>query len=273
MTPVTTAARVRSSSAHDDLEPVLRRLAEQYPPELRAQQVDDVPRMAFHIGLVRQRIPAGGRVCDLGGGVGLFSVGCAAAGLSAILVDDFDDPIAGYPPDRLLQLHRAQGVAVWQRDLMAGLDLEPDSLDAVTCFHSIEHWHHSPKRLFAQVMTALRPGGVFVLAGPNAVNLRKRISVPLGYGNWSALSEWYDADRFRGHVREPTLPDLRAIAARMGLADVTTFGRNWLGRSNRRRAIRMATGWVDPFLRLRSSLCSDIYVVGTKPIDVRRATA
>jgi hypothetical protein len=47
----------------------------------------------------------------------------------------------------------------------------------------MEHWHHSPKRLFRQVSDKLlKPGGRFVLAVPNCVNLRKRLSVPLGVG-------------------------------------------------------------------------------------------
>jgi len=254
-----------------DLRATLRRLAEQYPPELLREELDDVPRIAFHIELVRAHVMRGARVCDLGGGIGLFSDGCAAVGLSAMLVDDFADTIAGYAPQRLLDLHRAHGVTVVRQDVTAGLDVPRDSLAAVTCFHSIEHWHHSPKRLFAGVMSALEPGGFFVLAAPNAVNLRKRISVPLGYGNWSALHEWYDAERFRGHVREPTVSDLRTIADQVGLVNIGTFGRNWLGRSNRRRAIRIATQWGDRLLRVRPSLCSDIYVVGIKPFRARGA--
>ena len=47
--------------ADDDVVATLRRLAYRYPPELAAAQVEDVPRMAFHIALVRTA-PRGGGV-------------------------------------------------------------------------------------------------------------------------------------------------------------------------------------------------------------------
>jgi hypothetical protein len=118
-------------------------------------------------------------------------------------------------------------------------------------------------------MTALVPGGLFILAAPNAVNLRKRISVPLGFGNWSSMAEWYDANRFRGHVREPVVADLRTIAGHMGLIDVTIVGRNWLGLRHRRTAVRLATRLGGRLLELRPSLCSDIYAIGRKPVETR----
>ncbi len=257
------APRPVEAVADGDVVETLHRLARRYPPDLAAAQVEDVPRTAFHIALVRDRQSE--LVCDLGGGVGLFSLGCAALGLPVMLVDDFEDFIHGHRPDSILALHRAHGVVVRQHDVTAGLDVPPASLGAVTCFHSIEHWHSSPKKLLADVMTALVPGGLFVLAAPNAVNLRKRISVPLGYGNWSAMTEWYDAGRFRGHVREPVVADLRAIARDMGLVDVQILGRNWLGLHHRSRAIRLVTRLVGRLLELQPSLCSDIYLIGRKP--------
>jgi SAM-dependent methyltransferase len=261
------APRPVEAVADGDLVATLRRLAYRYPPELAAAQVEDVPRMAFHIALVRDRQPTRGVVCDLGGGVGLFSVGCAALGMPAMLVDDLADIVSGHRPDSILALHRAHGVDVRQHEVTGGLHVPPASLGAVTCFHSIEHWHSSPKKLFADVMTALAPGGLFILAAPNAVNLRKRITVPLGYGNWSPMTEWYDTDRFRGHVREPVVADLRAIASDLGLVDVTILGRNWLGLNHRHRAVRLATRVLGRLLELQPSLCSDIYVIGRKPID------
>jgi SAM-dependent methyltransferase len=252
----------------DRLRTVLTQLALQYPPNLRQAQLNDVARIAFHIELVRAASPgpeAAPRICDIGGGVGLFSLGCAAMGMSAMLVDDFVEDIAGCPADEILALHRQHGVEIRQQDVLAGLDVPPGSLSAVTSFHSIEHWHHSPKRLFADVMRALHPGGLFVLAAPNAVNLRKRVGVVFGRSNWSTLSEWYDSDIFRAHVRVPTVSDLRAMATQMGLTDIVTFGRNWLGLSNSRPLVRVTARCADRVLRLRPTLCSDIYVIGTKP--------
>jgi 2-polyprenyl-3-methyl-5-hydroxy-6-metoxy-1,4-benzoquinol methylase len=261
------APRPVEAVADGDVVATLRTLAHRYPPELVAAQVEDVPRIAFHIALVRDRQLPSDVICDLGGGVGLFSLGCAALGMSSMLVDDFADTISGHRPDSILALHRAHRVDVRQQDVTAGLNVEPESLGAVTCFHSIEHWHSSPKKLLADVMTALLPGGLFILAAPNAVNLRKRISVPLGFGNWSSMAEWYDTNRFRGHVREPVVADLRTIAGKMGLIDVTIVGRNWLGLQHRRTAVRLATRLGGRLLELQPSLCSDIYVIGRKPVE------
>lgn len=250
------------ATATPSIEDTLAGLAARYPASLAAIELADVPRIAFHVRLVMGH--GGGPVCDVGGGVGLFSVGCAALGLGAILVDDFGDDARGVSVDGVLAIHESLGVEILRHDVTRGLALPPDSLGAVTCFHSIEHWHGSPKALFTDLIAALRPGGLFLLAGPNAVNLRKRLTVPLGYGNWSAFAEWYDAATFRGHVREPTVQDLREIGARLELADISIFGRNWLGLANPHPVLRTAARIADPLLRLRPSLCSDIYLMGRK---------
>jgi SAM-dependent methyltransferase len=192
----------------------------------------------------------------------MFSIGCAVAGFGrVVLVDDFSDDINLKVGDGVLQLHRSYGVEIASRDIVkCGMEGLPDSLDVVTCFDSMEHWHHSPKSLFHEVYDRLTPGGVFLLAVPNNTSLRKRITVPLGYGRWSEMDDWYEAPRFRGHVREPNVADLRYIAADMGLVDVRILGRNWWGNGVTGRVVRL----VDAPLRLFPSLCSTIYVSGKK---------
>src|SRR5271170_7216765 len=81
------------------------------------------------------------------------------------------------------------------------------TFDVVTCFDSLEHWHHSPKRVLHDMWDSLKPGGLFIVSVPNNVNLRKRITVPFGYGRWSKIETWYDVPVFRGHVREPNTED------------------------------------------------------------------
>jgi len=87
-----------------------------------------------------------------------------------------------------------------------------DSLDAVTTFDSMEHCHDSPKRLFGDIARSLEPGGWLVIGVPNAANLEKRIEALIGVTEWSSMDEWYEKDSFGGHVREPTVRDLRYIA-------------------------------------------------------------
>ena len=192
--------------------------------------------------------------------MGLLSAGCAAYGLKrTVLVDDFDDSINRQVGASILDLHRSLGVEVVVRDVV-----EKGILDIAGSFDSMEHWHHSPKMLFHEVVEKLNPGGVFVLGVPNCVNMRKRITVPLGIGRWSGMQDWYEADTFRAHVREPDVSDLRYIARDMGLVDIHVYGRNWLGHCSETQAIRFATTIMDYPLRIKPSLCSDIYMVGTR---------
>jgi 2-polyprenyl-3-methyl-5-hydroxy-6-metoxy-1,4-benzoquinol methylase len=266
----------------ETVESRLLDLARRFPAALVDAQLQDVRRAAFQIGLVEERAGRNVRLCDIGSGVGLFPAGCALLGMHVTMIDDFQHPFAEggdaetFPdaPDSVnyamaetaLDLHRSLGIDIQRKDaVVEKFDFPPESLDVVTCFESMEHWHHSPKRLFAGVREALVPGGLFILSTPNAVNLRKRITVLLGRGKWSEMAHWYETERFRGHVREPDVGDLRYVARDMALAEVEILGRNWAGYINRRRWVRLATPLGDHLLRLRPSLCSDIYLIGRKP--------
>lgn len=222
-------------------------------------------RTAFDIRLVVDRIGTEGTVCDVAGGLGLFAIGCAHLGLRSILVDDFLDIEERGMLAATAALLDEYGVEVRQQHLLADrLGLASGSIDAVTAFHVLEHLPVSPKPLFTEMRDVLRPGGVFVLAGPNNVNLRKRITVPLGKGSWSHIEDWYDSPRFRGHVREPNVADLRHVARDLSLRQVEIHGRNFLGLSHpdpvRQRLARIS----DRVLRYRPALCSDIYVVARR---------
>ncbi len=248
-----------------NVKEILRSLALQYPTTLVAAQLRDIPRITFHIESVQRRLGSGASIADVGGGIGLFSLGCAAIGMKATLVDDFRDPVNNEFGDAALDLHRRVGVTIHSCDVVKdGIQFSPESLDGITCFDSMEHWHASPKSLFQTLVAALRPGGLFFLSGPNCVNLRKRISVPFGKGKWSPMSEWYESKTFRAHVREPDVEDLKYIAKDLGLERPTVVGRNWLGYSNRRRSVRLATPIVDRVLQTKPSLCSNIYLLANK---------
>ncbi len=244
---------------------ILAGLIAEYPPDLRPLQLMDLERIVFHVDLVLAERATS--VCDIGGGIGLFSLGCAVTGLKATLVDDFRDPVNIEHGDGILDLHRSRGVRVVCRDFIAdGLgDFPAGSFDAVTTVESMEHWPHSPKRLFHQVMKLLKPNGTFIIGVPNCVNLRKRITVPFGHGKWSAMSAWYEPDVFRGHLREADADDLRYIARDLGLRDVRIIGRNWQGHQSPSPWIRMATAVVDQAIRPIPSLCSFLYLIGHRP--------
>lgn len=252
----------------ENIEKRLREIALQYPGELRDYECSDIPRITFHIHLsLGERDPEDLTLCDIGGGICMFTPGCGAMGFKeVILVDDFQDDINRRLGDSIFAIHRRYGVQIITRDVItSGLGgIFKKGVDVFTCFDSMEHWHHSPKKLFHEMMQFLKPGGTFILGVPNCVNLRKRITVPLGMGKWTSMTEWYDAEIFRGHIREPDVDDLRYIARDMGLGQYKIYGRNWLGYRSSNKLIRMLTRMADYPLRRRPSLCSDIYLVGVK---------
>lgn len=243
----------------------LEALARAYPPDLVSQQLADVDRVAFEMALVSATLGEKGSIVDIGGGIGMFAVACAAAGHDVTLIDDFRDPInAEY--NSPLEVHKRYQVTVLDRDLVADptLPMPDGSVDAVTTFDSIEHWHGSPRRALHEAMRILRLGGLLVIGVPNCVNLRKRMTVPFGRGKWSSFERWYDEPIYRGHVREPDVDDLGRLAVDLGLADVQVFGRNWAGLMSSRRWVTRLTPFVDRPLRRFPSLCSDLYLMGTK---------
>ena len=246
-----------------NLKDVLTDVALKYPQGQITAQMRDIERVAFHIDLVLNRKGRSAAVCDIGGGIGLFSVGCAALGMRAMLVDDCRDEVNVRLGESPLALHRSYGVEILSKDALADdLEFPAASFDAITCFESMEHWHHSPKRLFRKLKAALKPHGVFALSAPNCVDLKRRATVLFGRGKWSSMEGWYEARVFRGHVREPDVEDLGRIGLDMGLTDIQIFGRNWWPYSFSMAPVRFAAMALDRTLRVRPSLCSTIYLTG-----------
>lgn len=246
---------------------LIENLAREYPERNIPDVFADVPRTAAHLELVMARHDPPAAVCDLGGGTGLFAVAAAAHNYRATTVDDFGDSGQHEDPGDLpaTNPHRSHGVTILSRDMIAdGLDFAPESIDCFTAFETMEHWHNSPKKLFADVMRSLKPAGTLIIGVPNAVNLRKRLTVPFGRGKWSSMHDWYECETFRGHVREPDVDDLRYIARDLGLADAQIVGFNWQGYKSPRGWVRRVVPLVDRPLRRFPALCADIYLVGSK---------
>jgi hypothetical protein len=234
----------------------------------RDQERKHVPRTAFNIILALAGRPPGEvRMCDLGGGLNLFAPAVAALGAKeVILVDDFGDRGYAGAWETVLPVHGRLGVKVVSRDLVSlGLSgVIAGQVNVFTCFEFLEHCHHSPKKLLREAASHLVAGGLFVISVPNCVNLRKRLTVPLGFGRWTRMEDWYEPEVFRGHVREPSVDDLKYIARDLGLRDTRIHGRNWSGYYSPRRTVRWLTGIFDLPLRLFPGLCSHIYLVGRK---------
>ena len=257
-------SKTEHSNSLGGITETLEALALRYPEDLVAAQQKGIARNAFHIEYVKKLVAKEDLcIADIGGGIGLFSPGCAAMGMTVTLIDDFSELVNLSELGRSsLCLHSELGVNVLTQEVTLSLALPSNHFDVVTCFDSMEHWHNSPKAAFHKVVDSLRPGGWFMISVPNCVNLRKRVTVPLGYGKWSTMAVWYEEERFRGHVREPDVDDLRYIAKDLGLKDVRVFGRNWYGAKY--PLLRAFMPVLDAALRLKPSICSNIYVAGQK---------
>jgi 2-polyprenyl-3-methyl-5-hydroxy-6-metoxy-1,4-benzoquinol methylase len=187
----------------DKIERIVRKIVQEYWVGYNPHIIENyIQRHIFEVGLVARALeePKGKSVIDVGGGWGAFTAACAALGMKATLMDDFGDGGMGNQDDPRQSLATNFAVSVVSRDVVArGLGLSAESFDAVTSFDMIEHLHASPRDFLQEAVKALRQNGVFLLGAPNCVNLRKRIMVPLGVGQWSDFSDWYQAKVFRGH--------------------------------------------------------------------------
>ena len=258
------------------LEEAIRKALSLYPAGegLRDVAPSEVRRWQFQMGLIASYTPPGGKVMDVGGGIGAFSPALALYGYRTTLVDDFGDDINSCFPTSEVGVHRRVGVEVVSVDASSDkFQPEPGSFDAITCVDSIEHWHRSPKASLHKMVAALKPGGLLMIGMPNCVNLRKRITVPLGRGKWSPMEHWYETPVFRSHVREPDVEDMLYIARDLGLENAKVIGRNWAGMAAGSPLARAVARLIDPVLRLKPSLCSDLYLVGTRPANASAAPA
>jgi SAM-dependent methyltransferase len=267
--------KVPAGDSKDRIRDALNRSIARYPAmeiepvtnemyDLRGLYTDDLDRFAFHLAHVLKFVPPGGRIADVGAGLGPQIHALTSLGYRGVVVDDFGDIWHAKAID-VLEWQKRDGVEVVSCDALSGVPLEEGSIDAVMTFDCLEHLHHSPKRMLQDCVKALKPGGLFFLGVPNCVNMRKRVTVPCGYGKWSRIEEWYDKEVFRGHVREPDVEDLRYIANSLGLRDVTIIGRNWLGYNSSSAFVRTLTTIADPVLQVWPSLCANIYVSAIKP--------
>jgi SAM-dependent methyltransferase len=255
------------------------RVVHQRDPQLELGERLD-RRLAFYLQLLAEAglLQEGRVLLDLGAGMSWFGPVARQLGLKVALVDDFGGGGGVDIEDRaqslrLLNVFREKlGVEIVEQDLLdQPLPFPDESVDAVTCFHSLEHWHQSPKRLFKEIHRVLRNSGYLFIATPNAVNLRKRLSVLFGGTNLCQLEEWYDSDLgFRGHVREPIVADLKNLVLWNGFRLIAVHGRNFIGANSvawpwlHRPVMQRIVEWSDNILRLFPTFCSDIHVVAKK---------
>jgi SAM-dependent methyltransferase len=165
-------------------------------------------------------------------------------------------------------------ICVMPQDLMAEKpSFNDESIDAGTSCHGIEHWHHSPPRLFGEITRVLKLSGFSIIGCPNTINLRKLLWVFLGRTNLCALDDWYYAGDpvFREHGREPTVWELKRLLEGKRFVIRPVAGRNFLVQESvvmgntprvRHSTYRRCLFVLNPILRIWPTLCSGIHTVG-----------
>jgi SAM-dependent methyltransferase len=210
-----------------------------------------------------------GIVVDLGGASGFHCAICAFLGMKAICVDNFRIREKGHVCDKFYEhdltfekTASELGVEFIHTDLLNWEPPFPEgSVDVVMTFDNIEHLHGSPRTTYQYITKCLKSRGLFIIGAPNAVNLFKRLRVPLGKNIFANLEEWYLHKQFIGHVREPIVSDLLYIAKDLNITVLHILGRNWLGAEKMPKHIFVI---LDSMLRMFPTLCSNIYLIGMK---------
>lgn len=155
------------------------------------------------------------------------------------------------------------------------LTFKSNYLDLVTSFHCIEHFHNSPKAFIKECFRVLKPGGTLIIAVPNAVNFRKRISVLFGLTNYYDLSDYWNQVPYYGHVREPTKDELIFFCNDSGFTDAKIYGKNFMGIErlvrvtnkfirNEKISRSLINFLIKPF-ELVPGLCTDLHIICKKP--------
>jgi len=240
----------------------LEELCEEYPVMLRNYIQNNTDRFLYQVTVVAEAK----KLLDIGAGYSPCSIMLSRLGANITIVDDFNDPMAkdsnAQAMEALFAKYKVNVVA--EDTFMFCNKLAAENLDAVMCFDSMEHWHNSPKKMLHDIYISMKKGSLLFIGVPNCVNLRKRITVPFGFGKWSSMADWYESDVFRGHVREPDVGDLEYIAKDLGFKGYKIEGRNWIGYRSKYTIVRMFIPFVDKLLQLNPALCSDLYLITMK---------
>ncbi len=167
---------------------------------------------------VRKWLPGGGTVLDIGCGPLDKTALLAWDGYECHAVDDLADPWhrEGDNLKKIKKFAKDTGITLTVSEGET-LPAEPKKADAVLLLDILEHLHSSPKPLMQAALNRLNSGGIIVITVPSAVNIRKRIDVLMGRTNMPPYQQFFQAETWRGHVREYCKDDLVQLAALMQL--------------------------------------------------------
>lgn len=173
MPPLT--ARQISHSTGPDFSPVAERV---YASSYNAEVVRWIPARALQV----------------------LDVGCGAGGNARQIVQSAGAEVDGITCSPAEALDAARVCRrVWTCDLESGLPADAHATyDAVLCSHVLEHLRF-PERILAQVRERLRPNGRLIVAIPNLLYYKNRLSLLMGRFEYTA-GGLMDSTHFRWYT-------------------------------------------------------------------------
>ena len=109
----------------------------------------------------------------------------------------------------------------------------------------------------------LKPNGTIFIEVPNAANIRKRLSLLTGRTNYLSYADFYNSERYMGHVREYTTGDLEYLAEQLNLKEVKIFGKNYYGTLFNKLPKQLHYS-SDYLLQKFPGLCGSLFLEGKK---------
>ncbi len=246
------------------IDQVIRDVQSTYPfPEIIDEAADAILSLAT---VVCDLVPKGSRLLDIGCGAMDKTIVLQNLGYECFGCDDFLDPWHSNAEnlDPVLAYARQSGVQVHVQDAHYTTPWELESFDAVTLVNVIEHLTESPREILNFAGSYLNAGGVILVAMPNSVNLRKRLSVVRGRTNYTPVQGFYESSGpWRGHVREFTVEETSQIVKWTGF-DVVYQG-TFHGMARARLPNPLLRGAFRGLCALWPNFRDSVLVAATKP--------
>ncbi len=175
---------------------------------------------------VLRYLKPGAKILDFGCGPCDKTAVIQSLGFSCSAYDDLQDPwhCSGNNRQLIIKFAKQIGIDFHLADEQQWRFSE-NEFDMIMLHDVLEHLHDSPKGLINNLIPLLKTGGFLFITVPNAVNLRKRISVLFGSTNLPCFSGYYwSQSPWRGHVREYVKEDLMLMCRFSGLNIVELHG-------------------------------------------------